>query len=100
GAWFDSLMEGLGFVKIDSATPPESHWNEAQDEQMISRSLDPAWRSTDVAFDLLTPDELNQFVARVEAVLADGSTGNLIDAMLAGRASHGEATVYVYELAS
>lgn len=100
GPWFASLIERLGFVNIGSATPSESHWNEAQDEQMISRSLDPAWRSTDVAFDLLTPDELNQFVARVEAVLADGSTGNLIDAMLAGRGSHGEATVYVYELAS
>jgi len=98
GLWFASLMERLGFVKIGSATPSESHWNEAQDEQMISRSLDPAWRSTDVAFDLLTPDELSQFVARVEAVVGDGSGGNLIDAMLAGRASHGEATVYVYEL--
>ncbi|NER95114.1 MAG: methyltransferase domain-containing protein [Symploca sp. SIO1B1] len=98
GQWFTSVMEQLGFVAIGNATPSESHWIEAQDEQMVSRSLDPGWRSTDVAFDLLKPAELEQFVAQVEAVLADGSAMKLIEAAHAGRASHGEATVYAYEL--
>ena len=65
---------------------------------MVRRSLDPGWRSTDVAFELLTPAELNQFVTRVEAVLADGSVMDLIKAAQAGRTSLGEATVSAYAL--
>ncbi|MDY6805437.1 MAG: TauD/TfdA family dioxygenase [Cyanobacteriota bacterium] len=98
GPWFASLMQQQGFVKVGSATPSESHWVEVEDEQMVAQCLDPGWRSTDAAFGLLTPTELKQFVARVEAVLADGSARDLLDAALAGRASHGEATVYAYEI--
>ncbi len=96
--WFASLMEKMGFAMTGNVTPAESHWIEAQDEQMVRLSLDPGWRSTDVAFALLTPAEMSQFVARVEAVLANGSAKELIDEAIAGRASHGEATVYAYEL--
>lgn len=98
GPWFSSVMQELGFVEIGNATPSESHWLDVQDEQMVRRSLDPGWRSTDVAFELLTPAELNQFVTRVEAVLADGSAMDLIKAAQAGRTSLGEATVSAYDL--
>ncbi|MDJ0677384.1 MAG: class I SAM-dependent methyltransferase [Calothrix sp. MO_167.B42] len=96
GEWFASVIRENGFAEIGKVTPSESHWLQSQEEDMISRSLDPAWRSTDVAFDLLTPDELNQFVAEVETVLRDKSTGKLLDAARAGRVSHGEATIYGY----
>ena len=98
--WFASLMEKMGFAMTGNVTPGESHWIEAQDEQMVRLSLDPGWRSTDVAFALLTPAEMSQFVARVEAVLENGAAKELIDEAIAGRASHGEATVYAYELKS
>lgn len=96
--WFISVMQKLGFVEIGNVTPSESHWIESQDEQMIHRSLDPGWRSTDVAFDLLTPDELNQFLVQAETVLENGSERKIMDAALAGRTSHGEATIYTYEI--
>lgn len=98
GEWFASVMQKVGFVEIGNVTPSESHWIESQDEQMIRRSLDAGWRSTDVAFDLLTSDELNQFLAQAETVLKNGSAKKLMDAALAGRASHGEATIYAYEV--
>ncbi|NET68139.1 MAG: class I SAM-dependent methyltransferase [Moorea sp. SIO1G6] len=100
GLWFTSLMEKMGFTMTGNVTPAESHWIEAQDEQMVRLSLDPGWRSTDVAFALLTPAEMSQFVAQVEAVLGDGSAKELINGAIAGRASHGEATVYAYDLKS
>lgn len=97
GPWFASVMKQLGFVTRDNSTPSESHWIETDHEQMVNRGLDPEWRSTDAAFGLLTPTELNEFVARVEAVLmTDGSARDLINVAAAGRSSHGEATVYTY----
>lgn len=98
GEWFASVIQQNGFREIGKVTPSESHWVESQDESMVSRSLDGAWRSTDVAFDLLTPDELNQFVVQVEKVLGDGSAGKLLDVAREGRASHGEASIYAYEV--
>lgn len=98
GEWFVSVMQKVGFVEIGNVFPSESHWIESQDEQMIHRSLDPGWRSTDVAFELLTSDELNQFLEQAETVLENGSGRKLMDAALAGRISHGEATISVYKV--
>jgi SAM-dependent methyltransferase len=97
GAWFTSIMEELGFEAIGNATPSESHWIESNDEQMIRQSLDPDWRSTDVAFELLTPVELNQFLTKVKTILEEGSVNKLMNEVRAGGSLSGEATVYAYK---
>ena len=98
GSWFTLVMKELGFEAIDKAIPSESHWIESDDEQMVHLSLDPNWRSTDVAFDLLTPTELEQFLERVKNIIKEGSAKNLINEAIKGRDLYGEATVSAYKL--
>ena len=97
GRWFTSVMSRLGFVAIGQATPSESHWVDEQDEQMVRFGLNPGWRSTDVAFSLLTPFELNQFTTQVEAILTDNSASDLMYTVRSGQVSHGEATVSAFK---
>ena len=96
--WFTSVMAELGFLPIGNVTPSESHWREEEDETIVKLGLDPSWRATDVAFDLLNATQLDEFVTQVKAVLTDGSVSELINTARLGRLSHGEATVFAYQL--
>jgi len=98
GPWFASVLSQLGFAAIGEATPSDSHWVEVPDEELVRSGLDSGWRSTDVAFDLLTAAELDQFMEKVKAILAVGSATDLMNAVRSGRLSHGEATVYAYKV--
>nr|VFJ89684.1 MAG: Methyltransferase domain-containing protein [Candidatus Kentron sp. LFY] len=97
-SWFTSMVQQLAFVEIGSAAPSESHWFDTYAELMVRRGLDSGWRSTDVAFSLLSSAELDQFINRVNTILATGIAGDLMKAVRFGRTSHGEATVRAYEV--
>lgn len=94
--WFTSTMERLGFVAAGSATPSESHWVDAPGEELIRRGLDEGWRSTDAAFELLTPTEMEEFVTLVSTALADGTASAMANVAREGRLFYGEATVHAY----
>lgn len=97
--WFDDTMTDIGFKLTQSVTPDESHWVGDCNVSVVEKGLSEEWRSTDVAFELLTDSEMKDFIEEVEQVFNQGKAEEVVSNTINGRKEFGEATLRTYQCA-